>query len=108
MDLPIYDTKGTTPAKYTYEIYGLDKQKADIYTHCIKPLFIKTDNPDLNSFGLLCNGKSPLINVYSGGTTHIYDDIPYENGDSETTSLKKVKGGYIGYVDFEKSRNIQY
>lgn len=43
-----------------------------------------------------------MINVYSGGTTHIYDDIPYENGDSETTSLKKVKGGYIGYVYFEK------
>ena len=41
VDLPIYDTKGTTPAKYTYEIYGLDKQKADIYTQCIKPLFIK-------------------------------------------------------------------
>ena len=110
VDLPIYDTKGTTPAKYTYEIYGLDKQKADIYTQCIKPLFIKTDNPDLNSFGLICNGKSPLINVYSGGTTHIYDDIPYENGDSETTSLKKVKGGYIGYVDFEKAGtyNIDY
>ena len=41
-----------------------------------------------------------MINVYSGGTTHIYDDIPYENGDSETTSLKKVKGGYIKYVKF--------
>ena len=46
-----------------------------------------------------------MINVYSGGTTHIYDDIPYENGDSETTSLKKVKGGYIGYVDFEKQEH---
>lgn len=103
VDLPIYDTKGITPAKYTYEIYGLDKQKADIYTQCIKPLFIKTDNQDLNSFRLICDGESPLINVYSGGTTHIYDDIPYENGDSETTSLKKVKGGYIGYVYFEKA-----
>ena len=103
VDLPIYDTKGTTPAKYTYEIYGLDKQKADIYTQCIKPLFIKTDNQDLNSFRLICDGESPLINVYSGGSTHIYDDIPYENGDSETTSLKKVKGGYIGYVYFEKA-----
>ena len=103
VDLPIYDTKGTTPAKYTYEIYGLDKQKADIYTQCIKPLFIKTDNQDLNSFRLICDGESPLINVYSGGTTHIYDDIPYENGDSETTSLKKVKGGYIKYVHFSEA-----
>ena len=51
-----------------------------------------------------------MINVYSGGSTHIYDDIPYENGDSETTSLKKVKGGYIGYVDFEKAGtyNIEF
>ena len=103
VDLPIYDTKGTTPAKYTYEIYGLDKQKADIYTQCIKPLFIKTDNQDLNSFRLICDGESPLINVYSGGTTHIYDDIPYENSDSETTSLKKVKGGYIGYMHFSEA-----
>ncbi len=110
VDLPIYDTKGTTPAKYTYEIYGLDKQKADIYTQCIKPLFIKTDNQDLNSFRLICDGESPLINVYSGGSTHIYDDIPYENSDSETTSLKKVKGGYIGYVYFEKAGtyNIEF
>ena len=52
VDLPIYDTKGTTPAKYTYEIYGLDKQKADIYTHCIKPLFIKTDKSGFKFFWL--------------------------------------------------------
>ncbi|MGO5542286.1 hypothetical protein ACTQWG_07255 [Blautia sp. HCP3S3_H10_1] len=103
VDLPNYDKEGTEPARYTYEIYGLDKQKADIYTDCIKPLFIKTDNPDLNSFELLCNGKSPFVNVYSGGTTHIYEDIPYENDDSETSSLKKVKGGYIGYVRFSEA-----
>ena len=103
VNLPRYDIEGTAPAKYTYEVYGLDKQKADIYTGCTKPLFIKTDNPDLNSFSLVCNGKSPLVDVYSGGTTHIYDDIPYENDDSEVTSLKKVKGGYIGYVDFDKA-----
>ena len=36
-DLPAYDKEGTAPAKYTYEIYGLDKQKADIYTDCPKP-----------------------------------------------------------------------
>ena len=34
---PIYDTKGTTPAKYTYEIYGLDKRKRMLH-NCIKPL----------------------------------------------------------------------
>ena len=44
VDLPIYDTKGTTPAKYTYEIYGLDKQKADIYTHCMQTYHCKKDN----------------------------------------------------------------
>lgn len=36
-DLPAHDKEGTAPAKYTYEIYGLDKQKADIYTDCPKP-----------------------------------------------------------------------
>ena len=110
VDLPIYDTEGTNPAKYTYEVYGLDKQKADIYTECDKPLFIKTDNPDVDSFSLVCNGESPLIEVVAGGTTHIYDDIPYENDDSESDLLKKVKGGYIGYVYFKEAGtyNIEF
>ena len=47
-----HDKEGTAPAKYTYEIYGLDKQKADIYTDCPKPFFIKTDNPDPELFFL--------------------------------------------------------
>ena len=100
VDLPIYDTKGTTPAKYTYEIYGLDKQKADIYTDCLKPLFIKTDNPDPNSFSLIFNGNDSRTSAYRSGSSRFFDDIPLENNDSETTSLEKVKGGYIKYVKF--------
>ena len=100
MDLPIYGTKGTTPAKYTYEIYGLDKQKADIYTDCLKPLFIKTDNPDPNSFSLIFNGNDSRTSAYRSGSSRFFDDIPLENNDSETTSLEKVKGGYIKYVKF--------
>ena len=100
VDLPIYDTKGTTPAKYTYEIYGLDKQKADIYTGCLKPLFIKTDNPDPNSFSLIFNGNDSRTSAYRSGSSRFFDDIPLENNDSETTSLEKVKGGYIKYVKF--------
>lgn len=99
-DLPAYDKEGTAPAKYTYEIYGLDKQKADIYTDCLKPLFIKTDNPDPNSFSLIFNGNDSRTSAYRSGSSRFFDDIPLENNDSETTSLEKVKGGYIRYVKF--------
>ena len=103
VDLPIYDTKGTTPAKYTYEIYGLDKQKADIYTDCPKPFFIKTDNPDPNSFSCIFNGNDSRTSAYRSGSSRFFDDIPLENNDSETTSLEKVKGGYIKYVHFSEA-----
>ena len=99
-DLPAYDKEGTAPAKYTYEIYGLDKQKADIYTDCLKPLFIKTDNPDPNSFSWILNGNDSRTSAYRSGSSRFFDDIPLENNDSETTSLEKVKGGYIKYVKF--------
>lgn len=99
-DLPAHDKEGTAPAKYTYEIYGLDKQKADIYTDCLKPLFIKTDYPDPNSFSLIFNGNDSRTSAYRSGSSRFFDDIPLENNDSETTSLEKVKGGYIKYVKF--------
>ena len=102
-DLPAYDKEGTAPAKYTYEIYGLDKQKADIYTDCLKPLFIKTDNPDPNSFSWIFNGNDSRTSAYRSGSSRFFDDIPLENNDSETTSLEKVKGGYIGYVHFSEA-----
>ena len=95
--------EGTAPAKYTYEIYGLDKQKADIYTDCLKPLFIKTDNPDPNSFSLIFNGNDSRTSAYRSGSSRFFDDIPLENNDSETTSLEKVKGGYIKYVHFSEA-----
>ena len=102
-DLPAYDKEGTAPAKYTYEIYGLDKQKADIYTDCLKPLFIKTDNPDPNSFSCIFNGNDSRTSAYRSGSSRFFDDIPLENNDSETTSLEKVKGGYIKYVHFSEA-----
>lgn len=102
-DLPAYDKEGTAPAKYTYEIYGLDKQKADIYTDCPKPFFIKTDNPDPNSFSCIFNGNDSRTSAYRSGSSRFFDDIPLENNDSETTSLEKVKGGYIRYVHFSEA-----
>ena len=102
-DLPTYDKKGTTPAKYTYEIYGLDKQKADIYTDCSKPLFIKTDNPDPNSFSWIFNRNDSRISAYRSGISRFYRDIPLEDNDSETTLFDKVKGGYIGYMHFSEA-----
>ena len=102
-DLPAHDQKENAPAKYTYEIYGLDKQKADIYTDCLKPFFIKTDNPDPNSFSLIFNGNDSRTSAYRSGSSRFFDDIPLENNDSETTSLEKVKGGYIKYVHFSEA-----
>ena len=99
-DLPAHDKEGTAPAKYTYEIYGLDKQKADIYTRCPKPLFYK-DNPiRIELFSLIFNGNDSRTSAYRSGSSRFFDDIPLENNDSETTSLEKVKGGYIKYVKF--------
>ena len=41
--------------------------------------------------------------MYSGGTTHIYDDIPYVKRRFRDHFPEKSKGGYIGYVYFEKA-----
>ena len=102
-DLPNYDVQTTGNAKYSYEIYGLDKQKMDFYTKCIRPVFIKTENTDADSFRVICNGKSVLREVYSGGSPYIYADIPYEKDESDGAFLKKVKGGYIGYMEFDSA-----
>lgn len=111
VDLPIYDIKGTQPIQYTYEIYGLDKKKTDIYSEYEETFFIKTDNPDPSSFDLVYKGESLLIDTGLGGSSDLYDDIFYENGSSETnTRLKKVKGGYIGYVNFPEvgTYNVEF
>ena len=63
-------------------------------------LFIKTDNPDPNSFSLIFNGNDSRTSAYRSASSRFFDDIPLENNDSETTSLEKVKGGYIKYVKF--------
>ena len=39
VDLPIYDTKGTTPAKYTLGNLWSGQAEKQIFTQCIKPLY---------------------------------------------------------------------
>ena len=89
-------------AKYTYEIYGLDKKHADFYSGETKPVYIKTNNPDADAFTIRYNNQSVLVNVRSGGDMHFYKDIVYEGDKYESSSLLKVKGGYLGHLCFDE------
>lgn len=49
---------------------------------------------------MIFNGNDSRTSAYRSASSRFFDDIPLENNDSETTSLEKVKGGYIKYVKF--------
>ena len=88
-------------AKYTYEVEVLNR--FTIYENVPIVLFVKTDNPDPNDFD----------NVYvsfSGGSgscghCYSYEDIEYSNTqeDKQSTSFRKVKGGFIYTIEFQNS-----
>ena len=46
-----------------------------------------------------------LIKLSNLGGGQYYDDIEYLNADDYDNSLHKVKGGYVGEVEFEKAGN---
>ena len=88
-------------ARYTYELYGLDKKKMDFYSGISKAIYIKTDNPNTDEIAVKCNGKTVLVNQAVGNDSHFYKDIAYEGDKYENGSLLKVKGGYITHMRFD-------
>ena len=65
--------------------------------------FYKDRQSGSNSFSCIFNGNDSRTSAYRSGSSRFFDDIPLENNDSETTSLEKVKGGYIKYVHFSEA-----
>ena len=80
--------------------------RRQIFTPIVPNLFYKDRQSGSNSFSCIFNGNDSRTSAYRSGSSRFFDDIPLENNDSETTSLEKVKGGYIKYVHFFRSRNL--
>ena len=102
IDIPDYWTKQKNKAKYSYEIYFLDKYGKNMYSKCMRPIYIKTKNPDPNTINLISGSQSIFQNI-TNGTGQYFDDIHYTLQSDEQSLLKKVKGGYIGYAEFDKA-----
>ena len=100
-----YRVASSAKAKYSYKFYFLDTAGIGLYGGVSKAVYIQTDNPDPNSIQLLSNGKTVLIKLSNLGGGQYYDDIEYLNADDYDNSLHKVKGGYVGEVEFKKAGN---
>lgn len=102
--IPLYNRKNTDTAskpQYSYEIYYLNQTFTNIYNKGTQPIYIKTDNPDPSTIDLTANGDNILGRSYrEGEKRHYYDDIPYEDTYDTAALLKKVEGGYVGYMSF--------
>lgn len=96
-----FDQQRESPAMYSYELYFLDPSGTDLYTENMRPIYIKTENPDPSSIRLISNEKSVLSNIQKWGGEQYYNDIHYLKASDYNEQLKKVEGGYIGYLEFE-------
>ncbi|HIS31446.1 MAG TPA: Ig-like domain-containing protein [Candidatus Limivivens intestinipullorum] len=94
--------KSSKKAEYSYDLFFLDSTGTDLYDGSIRALYIKTDNPDSSSIGVVSGGKSVLANIQLMSGVQYYDDIHYLKTSDYDQPLKKVDGGYVGYLRFAK------
>lgn len=73
--------------KYTYEFFALSKYGAELYDGCTAKLYIRTENPDPDSFYISTAMPYEVSNTINA-------DVEYktENDDHE---FKAVEGGYL-------------
>lgn len=84
-------------AQYDYELYFLSDM--DTYTEKTRPVYLKTNNPDPNSFAVTVNGKSIAASVSIMGKNRYFDDVEYTCATDTDRVWQKVKGGYLGQIE---------
>lgn len=97
-----FEQQRESPAMYSYELYFLDPSGTDLYTGNMRPIYIKTENPDPSSIRLISDEESVLSNVQKWSGEQYYHDIHYLKASDYNEQLKKVEGGYIGYLKFKE------
>lgn len=102
IQVPNISNKSIKKAEYSYDLFFLDATGSNLYDNSMRTLYIKTDNPDPSTIGIVSNGESVLkyIRLMSGG--QYYDDIHYLKINDYDQPLKKVDGGYVGYLEFDE------
>lgn len=78
-------------SKYTYEVYTLDKYDGNFYAGIVKPVFIKTNNPDRDSICL----DSPDGDMVHSSIANLTDPDAFPYADLPMTGAESVPGGYI-------------
>ena len=92
IDIPDYSVHLAQEPKYTYELYVLSNASTTIYDGCRVPVYIKTDNPDPNSFGFVTDAG--VWGTMLDSST--YPDIEFKDEYVYTQADKiRVEGGYI-------------
>ena len=92
IDVPDYSNHLAQDPKYTYELYALSSASTTLYDGCTYPIYIKTDNPDPNSFGF--ETDADLWGTTSASS--MYPDIEHKDEYVFTQADKiRVDGGYI-------------
>ncbi len=84
---------------YSYELYYVESMGSELYTRLSRTVYIKTENPDPCSINLYSGDKNAL----SSAEGHPYWDIKYLKTSDYNERLKKVEGGYIGFLEFMSS-----
>lgn len=88
------DTVEVWKSEYSYELYVIDDSENNWISNKRKILYLKTDNPDVDSL----NWSSSKIQASNNIIT--YDDIDYK-GDN-CNGFEKVDGGYLFVPSFEE------
>lgn len=84
-----------TDSKYTYNLFALSDVGSTLYDGVTAKLYIRTDNPDPDSFYI----STSMPHSDSSGK---YSDIKYKDPD-DNHKIKAVDGGYIWVFDPEVS-----
>ncbi len=104
-DAPDYSNHLAQDPKYTYEFYALSSASTTIYDGCTYPIYVKTDNPDPNSFGFATDAGMCSI----AGASLMYPDIEFKDEYVFTQAEKiRVDGGYIWVFNTEDSGTFDF
>lgn len=91
-------------SKYSYELYLIDGLGADGWYEGIeRPIYIKTDNPDINSISWKNFYGIWGLNGDPGG----FNDVDY-TAENAIGDVVKVDGGYLIDAGFENEGNVLF
>ena len=100
IDVPNYSKQRSTPAKYTYELYFVDKTlNGSLYDGYYAPVYVKTENPSPNSIAITRTDGSRASNTT---TSRTYDDVEYSYTFDADEDFRKVEGGYLTLIHLDE------